>query len=182
MVDPENRTVFHPYPTILPLILLVGTFMNPFAETLAANSSPSNGLKTSDCTPPIAKKIPKEIITHGDRRQDEYFWLRDRTNSEVVAYLEAENAYADDVMQPLQTFQESLYREVLSHLKETDSSAPIRRGEYFYYTRTEKGKNYAIHCRKPGSLSAPEEMFLDENALGAGRKFFSVGLAIPSDD
>ena len=156
--------------------------MYTLAETLAANSSPSNGAKISGLAPPISQKIPKEIITHGDRRLDDYFWLREKTNAEVIAYLEAENAYAEAVMQPLKNFEETLYREILSHLKETDTSAPVRRGEFFYYTRTEKGKNYAIHCRKPGSLTASEEIILDENALAEGRKFFSVGLAVPSDD
>src|SRR5262249_1248747 len=81
-----------------------------------------------------------------------------------------------------QKFQDQLYHETLSHLKETDSSAPVRRGDYFYYTRTEEGKNYAIHCRKHKSLEAPEEIILDQNALAAGHKFFSVGVALPSDD
>jgi len=174
--------VLYLQPAIFPLVFLLSISMDTLTEALAANSSPSNGVKTNDLTPPIAKKIPKEIIAHGDRRQDDYFWLRDKTNAEVVAYLESENAYADAVMRPLERFQETLYREILSHLKETDTSAPVRRGDFFYYTRTEKGKNYAIHCRKPGSLTASEEIILDENALTEGRKFFSVGLAIPSDD
>ena len=172
------------HPAILPLVLvlLVSVPMDTFAEIPAATSSLSNGAKTSGLTPPFAKRIPKEIITHGDRRVDDYFWLRDKTNAEVIAYLEAENAYADAVMRPLQNLEQTLYREILGHLKETDTSAPVRRGEFFYYTRTEEGKNYAIHCRKPGRLIAPEEIILDENALAEGRKFFSVGLAIPSDD
>jgi len=168
--------------TILPLVLLVSISMDTFAATLAANSSTPSGAETNAPTPPLAKKIPKEIVSHGDSRLDNYFWLRDKTNAEVIAYLEAENAYAGAVMQPLQEFEELLYREILSHLKETDTSAPVRRGEFYYYTRTEEGKNYAIHCRKPGSLSAAEEIILDENVLAEGRKFFSVGLAIPSDD
>src|SRR4030095_9056073 len=105
---------------------------------------------------------------------DDYFWLRDKTKAEVIAYLEAENAYADAVKQPLQDFEGSLYRETLSHLKETDTPAPVRRGKFYYYMRTEEGKNYAIHSRKPGSLNATEEIILDENVLAEGRKFFSV--------
>ena len=132
--------------------------------------------------PPVAKPIPKEIVTHGDKRIDPYFWLREKTNSEVIAYLEAENRYADTVMQPLEPFRQKLYREILSHLKETDSSAPVRRGEYWYYTRTEEGKNYSIHCRKRGNLQAAEEIILDVNKLAEGFKFFSLGTVLPSDD
>src|SRR5262249_32677928 len=102
--------------------------------------------------------------------------------AEVLAYLEKENAYADAVTEPLVKFQKDLYREILSHLKETDSSAPVRRGDFFYYTRTEEGKNYAIHCRKHRSLESAEEVILDENALAAGHKFFNVAVAVPSDD
>jgi oligopeptidase B len=132
--------------------------------------------------PPVAKKIPKEIITHGDKRVDDYFWFREKTNAEVIAYLNEENAYADSVTGPQAPFREVLYQEMLGHLQETDSSAPVRRGDFYYYTRTEKGKNYAIHCRKHGSQEAPEEIILDVNALAEGHKFFSVGAVVPSDD
>jgi oligopeptidase B len=132
--------------------------------------------------PPMAKKVPKTITTHGDKRIDEYFWLRDKTNGGVIAYLEAENAYAAEVMRPHNEFADRLYREMLSHLKETDSSAPVRRGDFLYYTRTEQGKNYPIYCRKRGSLETPEEVILDVNKLAEGHKFFSVGISLPSDD
>jgi len=137
---------------------------------------------STNLTPPLAKKIPKEIITHGDKRVDDYFWFREKTNAEVMAYLNAENAYADAVAAPQQPLRESLYQEMLGHLQETDSSAPVRRGDFYYYTRTEKGKNYAIHCRKHGSLEAPEEIILDVNALAEGHKFYSVSAVAPSDD
>ena len=132
--------------------------------------------------PPIAARHPKKIVTHGDTRVDNYFWLREKTNTEVIAYLTAENEYARAIMEPLRTVEESLYQEMLGHLKETDSSAPVRRGEYFYYTRTEKGKDYRIHCRKYRRLEAPEEIILDLNAMAKGHTFLSVGFAIPSDD
>jgi oligopeptidase B len=132
--------------------------------------------------PPVAKKIRKAIITHGDKRIDDYFWLREKTNAQVLAYLNAENAYADEVMDPLKNFGEGLYKEILGHLKETDSAAPVRRGEYFYYTRTEQGKSYPIYCRKRSSLEGPEEIILDLNRLAEGLKFFSIGVAVPSDD
>ncbi len=132
--------------------------------------------------PPLAKKIPLEIVTHGDKRVDDYFWLRQKTNPAVTAYLEAENAYTDAIMAPTIGFQEKLYREILGHVKETDSFAPLQREEYFYYFRTEQGKNYPIHCRKRGSLEAIEEIILDVNELAKGYKFFQVAVALPSDD
>ena len=88
----------------------------------------------------MAKKRAKVDVVHGDRRVDDYFWLRDKANPEVAAYLEAENAYTDVVMKPTEAFQEALFKEALSHIKETDLSVPYRKGEYFYYTRTEQGK------------------------------------------
>src|ERR1043166_4294370 len=132
--------------------------------------------------PPVARKIPMEIVTHGDKRIDDYFWLREKTNAAVSAYLNAENAFADAVMRPHQKFEDALYREILGHLKETDTSAPVRHGDYFYYSRTEKGKSYPIQCRKLKSLRAGEEIVFDQNPLAAGLKFFSVGAAVPSDD
>jgi oligopeptidase B len=140
------------------------------------------GLAERSPKPPAAKKIPKTIVMHGDTRIDNYFWLREKTNSEVTAYLEAENAYADAVMRPLAGFSDQLYREMLGHLKETDSSAPEHRGQFFYYSRTEAGKNYRIHCRKKGTLEAAEEIILDINKLAEGSKFFDVGTVLPSDD
>jgi oligopeptidase B len=170
---PEGRA---PLPTWLFLF-----FVMSLSTTVSYAASPLDAA-AQKLTPPVAKKVPKAIITHGDKRVDDYFWLREKTNSEVIAYLKAENAYTEAVTQPLQPFREKLYSEMLSHLKETDSSAPVRRGEFFYYTRTEKGKNYPIYCRKHSSLEAPEEIILDQNVLAEGHQFFSLGAFEPSDD
>ena len=121
-------------------------------------------------------------VVQGDRRVDEYFWMRDKNDPEVVAYLEAENAYTDAVMKPTATFREALYREMLGRIQETDLSVPYREAGYFYYSRTEEGKQYAILCRKRSSLEAPEEVTLDLNALAEGHKFFSLGAYVVSDD
>src|SRR5206468_4206057 len=164
---------------VAPMNSLYAIFCVMSATIIIPASAPASSIPTK---PPIAKKVPKEIVTHGDKRVDDYFWLREKTNADVLAYLEAENAYTEEATKPLQKFRESLYHEILSHLKETDSSAPVRRGEFLYYTRTEKGKNYPIHCRKRGSLEASEEIILDLNKLADGHKFFSIGVAIPSDD
>jgi len=131
---------------------------------------------------PVAEKIPKTITVHGDSRVDNYFWLRERENPKVMAYLKAEDAYADAVMKPTDALQDTLFKEMVSHIKETDESAPYKRGEYFYYTRTEQGKQYPIFCRRKGSLTAPEEIVLDVNEMAAGQHFMAIGAFQPSDD
>lgn len=125
--------------------------------------------------PPVAKIVPKEITVHGDTRIDNYFWLRDRSDPDVMTYLEAENRYTDEVMAPTKPLQEKLYSEILGRIQETDLSVPVRRDDFFYYTRTEEGKAYPIHCRKYSSLEAPEEILLDANALAEGQKYFRIG-------
>ena len=126
-------------------------------------------------SPPLAKVVPREISACGDTRIDNYFWLRDRSDPDTVAYLEAENRYTDAVMEPLQPLRETLYKEILGRIKETDLSVPVRRDDYFYYVRTEEGLAYAIYCRRHGSVEAPEEVLLDSNALARGEKYFRLG-------
>ncbi|MGA3010587.1 MAG: S9 family peptidase [Terracidiphilus sp.] len=130
--------------------------------------------------PPIARKEHKETALHGTVLVDDYAWLRDKQNSEVSAYLEAENAYAEAVMAPLSGLRDQLYDEMLSHMKQTDVSVPFRDGLWWYLTRTEEGKQYAVHSRKPGTASgpeegAPEQVILDGNQLAEGHAFFAVG-------
>lgn len=125
--------------------------------------------------PPVAPKHPKVLSLHGDDRTDDYYWMRDRTNPDTIAYLEAENAYTQAIMQHTESLQEQLYKEILGRIKETDLSVPYRKDEYYYYSRTEEGKNYSIYCRKKGSLDAPEEVILDQNQLAEGHEFFSLG-------
>ena len=133
-------------------------------------------------TPPVAKKIPKVDIVHGDRRQDDYAWLRHRDDPKVLAHLRAENAYTDEMMTPTAPFQAALYAEMLGRIKEDDTTVPYRRGNHFYYSRTEKGKQYPILCRKHGSLEAPEEITLDLNRLAEGHAFLALGAYAVSDD
>jgi oligopeptidase B len=106
---------------------------------------------------------------------DEYYWMRDRDDPAVMAYLEAENTYTEAIMGPTQPLQTALYDEMLARIQEADLTVPYRKGNYYYYTRTETGKAYRIHCRKQGSLDAPEEILLDENALAAGHDYFALG-------
>jgi oligopeptidase B len=132
--------------------------------------------------PPVAKKIPKTFTLHGDERVDEYGWLRDKKSADTIAYLEAENAYADAVMKPTEELQKKLYEEMLGRIKQTDINVPYRKDGYFYYTRTVEGKQYSIHARKKGSLEAAEEILLDVNQLAEGKKYMSVGAFQVSDD
>jgi oligopeptidase B len=133
-------------------------------------------------TPPVANRVPRTEVIHGDTRHDDYHWMRQKDDPEVTAYLTAENAYADAVMKPTQVFQQGLYAEMLSRIKEDDQTVPYRRGGYFYYSRTEKGKQYSILCRKAGSLEAPEQVMLDLNQLAEGQPFLALGAASVSDD
>jgi oligopeptidase B len=137
--------------------------------------------------PPIARKQHTETQWHGVVLSDDYAWLRDKQNPEVTAYLEAENAYAEQGMAPLNGLREELYQEMLSHVKQTDVSVPFRDGDWWYYTRTEEGQQYAIHCRKLGTAHAPgddaaEQVILDGNQLAEGHAFFSLGATAITDD
>ena len=142
-----------------------------------SNFAQSNALRA-----PMTEKKTKTTKIHDDTMIDEYFWLREKSNPEVIAHLEAENAYSEAVMKPTAAVQDKLYKEMVGHIKETDVNVPYRWGGYFYYTRTEQGKQYPISCRKKGSLDAKEEVVLDQNEMAKGLKFFSVGAYVPSDD
>jgi oligopeptidase B len=138
-------------------------------------------------TPPIARKCHTEVQKHGVLLADDYAWLRDKENPDVTAYLEAENAYAEAVMTPLTALREELYREMLSHIKQTDVSVSYRDGAWWYYSRTEEGLQYGIYCRKRGGADGPdanaaEEVVLDGNELAKGHAFFAVGDTDISDD
>jgi oligopeptidase B len=113
---------------------------------------------------------------------DNYFWMRDRADPDVIPYLEAENRYTEEVMGPTATLRETLYSEILGRIQETDVTVPVKRDDYFYYTRTEEGKAYSIQCRKHGSLDASEEILLDSNALAEGQKYFRLGNFAVSPD
>ncbi|MGK7949275.1 MAG: S9 family peptidase [Xenococcaceae cyanobacterium] len=131
---------------------------------------------TQQPTPPIATKHPHELVTHGDKRIDNYYWLRQQDQPEVIDYLKAENDYTETKMKHTEDLQKSLYDEMLSRIKETDLSVPYRLKDYYYYSRTEEGKGYSILCRKYQSLDAEEEILLDQNELAEGKEFFSLGV------
>lgn len=125
--------------------------------------------------PPVARMIPKVDTLHGDIRTDNYFWLREKTNPEVIAYLEAENAWTERQTAHTADLRERLYQEMLGRIKETDAAVPYRDRGWWYYTRTEQGKAYPIFCRKRGSLDAPEEVYFDQNLAAAGKRFHALG-------
>jgi oligopeptidase B len=136
----------------------------------------------TDITPPVAKKVDHREVRHGATVVDNYFWLRDKSNPEVIDYLKAENAYTEALTKDLKPFEDALYKEMLGRIKQTDLSVPTRRGGYFYYSRTEEGKQYPIQCRKKGSMDAAEEVMLDGNELAKGHSFLGLGGLVVSDD
>ncbi|MBL8744959.1 MAG: S9 family peptidase [Phycisphaerae bacterium] len=132
--------------------------------------------------PPAAPKEPVVRDIHGERFVDEFAWLKNRDDPRTIAYLQAENAYTESVMSPTRTLQKRLYNEILSRVQEDDTTAPYRKHGYWYYSRTEKGKPYAVYCRKQGTLDAAEEVILDGNAMGAKEEYFALGVVEVSDD
>ena len=130
---------------------------------------------TTTATPPIARRIPTERTLHGTTLQDDYAWLREAENPEVLAYLEAENAYTEAMTAGQAAQRELLYGEMLSHVQQTDESVPYRDRGWWYWTRTEEGKQYAIHLRRADSKDAAPQVLLDGNQLAEGQSFMAVG-------
>jgi oligopeptidase B len=135
-----------------------------------------------DLVPPVAAQHPVSSSLHGETRVDDYAWLREKGTPEVEAYLRAERAYAEAYTRPSLALQEKLYGELVSRLEQTDSSAPYRARGYWYYTRTEEGRQYPAHCRKKGTRESREEVLLDVNAMATGKAFLSVEGLTPSPD
>jgi oligopeptidase B len=133
-------------------------------------------------SPPEAPRRPHVVEIHGERLVDDYFWMRDRADPAVMAYLAAENAYAEALLAPLRPLADTLYREMLGRIKETDVSVPYRDGAFLYYVRTEAGLQYPIYCRKAAVPDAPEQVVLDLNRLAEGHPFLGLGAFAVSDD
>ena len=132
-------------------------------------------MKATPARPPSATPRPHTLEAHGDRRVDPYYWLRDRQDAEVTAYLEAENAYTDSAMAEAAGLQAKLYEEIRGRVQETDFSAPVFDKGWWQYTRTVEGLDYEIYARRRGSLDAPEEVILDANELARGHDYFELG-------
>jgi oligopeptidase B len=132
--------------------------------------------KSPTATAPRAPARPTTLTAHGDERIDPWFWLRDREDPEVTAYLEAENAFTKSALGHTEELQQKLYDEIVARIQETDLSAPVRKGDWWYYSRTVEGLQYGINCRKFQSLDADEQVLLDQNAEAEGHEFFAVGV------
>lgn len=147
----------------------------------------------SSQTPPTAKKVPSERVHHGDTVVDDYAWLTVKDDPETVAYLEAENAYTQQATAHLKTLQETIFQEIKGRTLETDLSVPVRKNGWWYYSRTEEGKQYGIQCRvaadgetppelKAGEPLPGERILLDGNELAGESDFFSIGTSSVSPD
>jgi len=132
--------------------------------------------------PPAAPRKPAEHVLHGDRRTDDYAWLRQKENPEVIRYLEAENSYTGAILKPTEAFQEKLYQEMLGRILQTDLSVPYLLRGYLYFTRTEEGKQYPIHCRRRDTEGSAEELLLDLNELAHGHSYLGLDSFAVSDD
>ena len=146
---------------------------NPLLELLPQEAPPA---------PPSAPARLRRLVAHGDIRADNWFWLRDRHDPEVIRYLEAENAWTDAAMAHTEGLREALYHEMLGRIQETDLTVPEEVDGWWYYARTEEGKQYPIHCRRRQSLEAPEDVVLDQNELAHGHRYFRLGAFRPSPD
>ena len=157
-------------------IILLATACNPQKE--------SKILKQSDFpTPPVAEVRPDTFVEFSHQRIDEYYWMKDKTNPKVIEYLNAENAYADTVMASTKGLQETIYSEILGRMKEDDESYPSLRDGYYYYSRSEAGKQYPTYCRKKGVMDAAEEIIFDINEMAEGKPAFIFrGYSISPDN
>ena len=150
---------------------------------LAFACAPKEGARTRQALadPPVAKIVPTELEKHGDVRTDNYYWLKEREDPEVIAYLEAENEYTKAMMAHTEDFQDELYEEIVARIKEDDSTVPYKKQDYYYYRRYEEGGEYPIYCRRKGSLESEEQIMLNVNELAAGHEFFNArGLRVSS--
>ena len=163
-------------------VLLMVPMPGHSQDTAKSDQEKSNASTVSAVAPPVAKKIHTEKTVNSKTLVDNYAWLRERSNPDVKALLEAENAYAEYVMQPTKARQKKLYDEIISHIKESDETVPYLKDGYYYYTRTEQGKQYFELCRKKGSRDAPEQVILDVNNMAEGEKFMAIGQFSVSDD
>ncbi|MDZ4798246.1 MAG: S9 family peptidase [Bryobacteraceae bacterium] len=158
----------------------LGTLMLP-AMLLAADPAPPP-VKKDTMKPPVAPIRPFKVVGHNQTRTDNYYWLRERNNPEVIAHLKSENAYLDSTLAGVKPLRETLVNEFRKRIRQNDESAPWRKDGYLYYTRMVEGKNYPVLCRREGSMDAPEQVMVDGNKEGEGKSFFSIGSMDVSPD
>ncbi|RME93560.1 MAG: S9 family peptidase, partial [Bacteroidetes bacterium] len=151
--------------------------------TQPTTANPSAMLQKTDIAAPVAAKKPKVFKEHGHERIDDYYWLRERDNPEVIAYLESENAYLKEMMSHTEDLQQKLFEEMKGRIKETDQSVPYKDNGYYYLTRYEEGQEYPIYSRKKGSLEAPEEVLLNVNELAKPYNYYNIaGRSVSPDN
>src|SRR5690606_19574291 len=166
----------------IPMILLT------LLASCGEKNQETQGYRWPDSKAPVAEKIPHERTIHGDTVVDNYYWMIDYfkkgpDSTKVIDYLNTENAYLDTMMSGTKEFQETLFKEMRARIKEKDESVPYFKNGYFYYTRTEDGKQYFKYCRKKGSLDATEEILLDVDKMAEGHPYFSAtGFSISPDN
>lgn len=175
-----RRSIFQEYsPFMKRMLCLSASFIAIIGSTTMSIA------QETTIKPPVARKDPKVLKIHGYEITDNYAWLRDRNaknNAEIMSHLKAENAYTEAYMGPHKAFADNLYKEMLGRIKQTDLSVPYRLGNYWYFTRTEEGKQYATYMRSTTKDGADPEVLLDQNKMAEGFEFFSVGAFEPSDD
>lgn len=169
----------------LVLILLMSAHLNPVfpqaneTGTQKEDTNVDEKLEAKTITPPIAKRIKKELTLHGHTREDYYYWLNQRENPDVINYLKAENHYLQTMMKPVEKLEETLFNEIIARIAKDDSTVPYLANGYYYYIRYEKGKEYPIHCRKKGKLEAKEEIILDSNITAKNCSYYhATGLNV----
>lgn len=168
--------------SILSFLVIALFFSNSGDVPAKEDAGGGDKLKTR-IKPPVAKRIKKELTKFGDTRIDNYFWLREREDPEVINYLNAENKYLKDSMKHTEVLQNNLYKEITGRIVKDDSTVPYKKNGYYYYVRYEKGKEYPVHCRKRGSLDEKEEILLDVNEMAEGYKYFNArGLSVSKDN
>jgi oligopeptidase B len=184
LVEIQYRCLALPFILTRPVQLLYSKNMKNLLQLsiLVVTLVACSGEKPSSPAP-APEKRPVTLEIHGNSRVDNYFWLRERENPEVIAYLEAENTYTEQALKPYEGLQGVLVDEMKARMKQDEASAPYKRGDYFYYVRYVEDSEYPIYARKEGSLEAPEQVILDVNALAGNADYFSVrGFSVSPDD
>lgn len=172
MTHQRTKTLMKFLPILLLLLMLTACSSS---DPQPAGSHPLTAEEVGQ-VPPVAEKRAFSVVAPGGTRLDEYYWLRDdnRQDKNMLAYLNAENAYTDAVMKPLAGFKDQLYKEMVGRLKQDDATVPYLYKDYWYYSRYEAGKEYQIHARRKGNMEAPEEILLDLNELAKGYSYYSI--------
>lgn len=156
------------------VLLTAFTFSSCNSEKNAVESPKVTGINIEGLQAPAAKKVPKEMTIFGDTRTDNYYWLNQREDQEVLDYLNAENDYTAKGLKGTEAFQQELYDEMIARIKQTDMSVPYKYNGYYYITRFEEGNEYPVHSRKKGTLDAAEEIMLNVNELAKGFDYYAV--------